>query len=67
VAKSNKPCDDHGWLYEKLAPYRAWLDTLPLWKRILAELVSIAIVTAPFTLGIYWLTGETHIFLPVAQ
>ncbi|GIS04271.1 MAG: hypothetical protein CM15mP106_7180 [Candidatus Neomarinimicrobiota bacterium] len=26
-----------------------------------AELVSIPIVTAPFTLGIYWLTGNTHI------
>jgi len=55
------------WLYKKLAPYREWQDTLPLWKRILVELLGIIIITSPFTLFIWWLTGETYIFLPVAQ
>jgi len=54
------------WLYKKLAPYREWQDTLPLWKRILVEILGIIIITSPFTLFIWWLTGETWIFLPSA-
>jgi len=54
------------WLYKKMAPYRAWLDTLPLFQRIVMEAVSIAIITLPFILLIWLITGEIWVFLPSA-
>lgn len=54
------------WLYKKMAPYRAWLDTLPLFQRIVMEAVSIAVITLPFILLIWLITGEIWVFLPSA-
>ncbi len=61
---SKDPTDS--WLYKKMAPYREWMDTLPFWKRLAMEIVSIAIVTAPIIFIIWLITGEIWIFLPSA-
>ncbi len=54
------------WLYEKMEPYREWQDTLPFWKRLLVEIIGIIIITSPFILLVWLVTGEVWIFLPSA-
>tara|TARA_B100000686_G_scaffold29930_1_gene30447 strand:+ start:11850 stop:12020 length:171 start_codon:yes stop_codon:yes gene_type:complete len=53
-------------LNEWLKPYREWQDTLPFWKRLLVEVISLIIITSPFIFLIWWITGEVWIFLPSA-
>jgi hypothetical protein len=49
---------------KKTQPFRDWQDTLPFHKRLLTELITLAMIVAPISFIIYLLTGDVYLFFP---